>query len=100
MLVGRMKDRLPPGSEKYMPKGLYAEVRKWYFDIAHASFPWPMAALRAFMPESQILFGTDYSPEPMESTVNELPGLTLPQPFEKMLLRGNAERLFPRFKLT
>jgi predicted TIM-barrel fold metal-dependent hydrolase len=100
MLVGRMKDRVPAGSEKYLPNGLYAEVRKWYFDIAHASFPWPMAALRAFMPESQILFGTDYAPEPIESTVNELPGLKLPRAFEQMMLRGNAERLFPRFKLT
>ena len=98
MLAGRMKDRLPQGSEKYLPNGLYAELRKWHYDIAHASFPWPMAAMRAFMPESQILFGTDYSPEPIESTVNELPGLNLPKPFEEMMLRGNAERLFPRFK--
>lgn len=99
MLAGRMKDRLPEGSEKYLPNGLYAELRKWYYDIAHASFPWPMAAMRAFMPESQILFGTDYSPEPIESTVDELPGLRLPRAFEAMMLRGNAEQLFPRFKL-
>ena len=38
-----------------------------------------MAAMRSFMPESQILFGTDYAPEPIESTVNELPGLKLPR---------------------
>ena len=99
MLAGRMKDRLPQGAGKYLPNGLYAELRKWYYDIAHASFPWPMAAMRAFMPDSQILFGTDYSPEPIESTVNELPGLNLPKEFEQMLLRGNAERLFPRFKV-
>jgi predicted TIM-barrel fold metal-dependent hydrolase len=100
MLAGRMKDRVPAGAEKYMPNGLYAELRKWYYDIAHASFPWPMAAMRAFMPESQILFGTDYAPEPIESTVNELPGLKLARAFEQMMLRSNAERLFPRFKLT
>src|SRR5262249_28656742 len=47
MLVGRMKDRIPNGAEKYLPNGLCAEVRKWYFDVAHATFPWPMAALRA-----------------------------------------------------
>jgi len=99
MLAGRMKDRIPPGSEKYLPNGLYAELRKWYYDIAHASFPFPMAAMRALMPDSQILFGTDFAPEPMESTVNELPGLTLSTEFEQMLLRGNAERLFPRFKI-
>jgi len=99
MLVGRMKDRVPAASEKYLPNGLYAEVRKWYFDVAHATFPWPFAAAKAFMPESHLLFGTDYSPEPIESTVNELPGLKLPRPFELALLRGNAERLFPKFKL-
>jgi predicted TIM-barrel fold metal-dependent hydrolase len=57
---------------------------------------WP---LRQLMPESRILFGTDYSPEPIESTVNELPGLKLTKEFEQMLLRGNAERLFPRFRI-
>jgi predicted TIM-barrel fold metal-dependent hydrolase len=99
MLAGRMNDRIPAGAQKYLPNGLYAELRKWYYDIAHASFPWPFAAMKAFMPESQILFGTDYSPEPIESTVDYLPELKLTPQFEQMLLRGNAELLFPRFKL-
>ncbi len=99
MLAGRMKDRVPPESTKYIPQGLYAELRKWYFDIAHAAFPWPMAALMKFMPQEQILFGTDYSPEPIESTVDELPGLALSPAFMQMMGRGNAERLFPRFKV-
>jgi predicted TIM-barrel fold metal-dependent hydrolase len=100
MLAGRMNDRIPRGAEQYLPNGLYAELRKWYYDIAHASFPWPYAAMKAFMPESQILFGTDYSPEPIESTVDPLPSLNLPRAFEQMMLRGNAERLFPRFKVA
>ena len=100
MLAGRMNDRIPQGAEQYLPNGLYAELRKWYYDVAHASFPWPYAAMKAFMPESQILFGTDYAPEPIESTVDQLPGLNLPRAFEQMMLRGNAERLFPRFKVA
>jgi 6-methylsalicylate decarboxylase len=100
MLAGRMNDRIPPNAKQYLPDGIYPALRKWYFDIAHASFPWPYAAMKAFMPESQILFGTDYAPEPIESTVNELPGLKLEPKFEQMMLRGNAERLFPRFRLT
>jgi predicted TIM-barrel fold metal-dependent hydrolase len=99
MLAGRMNDRIPAGAQKYLPNGLYAELRKWYYDIAHASFPWPFAAMKAFMPESQILFGTDFSPEPIESTVDYLPQLKLSSDFERMLLRGNAERLFPRFRV-
>lgn len=100
MLAGRMNDRVPRGAEQYLPNGLYAELRKWYFDVAHATFPWPYAAMKAFMPESQILFGTDYAPEPIESTVDQLPGLKLSRAFEEMMLRGNAERLFPRFKVA
>jgi hypothetical protein len=38
--------------------------------------------------------------EPIESTVDQLPGLKLPKAFEQMLLRGNAERSVPRFKTT
>jgi predicted TIM-barrel fold metal-dependent hydrolase len=98
MLAGRMNDRIPPGAMKYLPNGLYAELRKWYYDVAHATFPWPYAAMKAFMPESQILFGTDYAPEPIESTVDPLPQLKLTRAFEQKMLRGNAERLFPRFK--
>lgn len=101
MLAGRMKDRYPKDPErlKYIPDGLYAELRKWYYDIGHASFPMPMAAMRAIMPDSQILFGTDFFPEPIESTVDELPALRLPRKTLIAIERGNAERLFPRFKL-
>jgi len=31
-----------------------------------------MAALRSFVPPSQILFGTDYPLEPIETTHNEM----------------------------
>jgi len=99
MLAGRMKDRVPNGSEQYLPNGLYTELRKWYYDIAHASFPWPMAAMMKFMPHDHILFGTDYSPEPIESTVNEIPNLGLSNEFMQNMGRKNAERLFPRFKI-
>ena len=50
MLAGRMNDRIPRGAEQYLPNGLYAELRKWYFDVAHATFAWPFdrgAAARA-----------------------------------------------------
>src|SRR5262245_13850573 len=46
----------------------------------------------------QYLFGTDFSPEPIESTVNEIPGLGMSRDVQEMLERKNAERLFPRFK--
>ena len=46
------------------------------------------------------MFGTDFSPEPMESTVNELPHLGLSVQVTKAIERENAEKWFPRFKAT
>ena len=44
------------------------------------------------------LFGTDWPAEPMESTLDELPKSKLSPADMQALNRGNAERLFPRFK--
>ena len=101
VLAGRIKDRYPTDAKhvQYIPNGVWAELKKFYFDIAHASYPMPLAALLKFAPESHILFGTDFSPEPIESTVNELPTSGLSAALIRALERGNAERLFPRFKV-
>ena len=59
----------------------------------------PWAALTALVPPTQLpFFGTDYSAEPIESTVNEIPNLGISRDVLEMLERKNAERLFPRFK--
>jgi predicted TIM-barrel fold metal-dependent hydrolase len=101
VLAGRIKDRYPldPKHTEYIPNGVWAELKKFYFDIAHASYAMPLAALLKFAPESNILFGTDFSPEPIESTVNELPKSGLSPSLMRAIERGNAERLFPRFKV-
>jgi predicted TIM-barrel fold metal-dependent hydrolase len=100
VLAGRIKDRYPNDSKhaEYIPNGVYAELKKFYFDIAHASYPMPLAALLKFAPATNILFGTDFSPEPIESTVNELPTSGLSPALMRAIERENAERLFPRFK--
>jgi predicted TIM-barrel fold metal-dependent hydrolase len=60
----------------------------------------PMASVRAFAPTTQLLFGTDYPIEPTESTVQQFPNLKLPADVQHALDRGNAERLWPRFKTS
>jgi hypothetical protein len=54
-MTDRLYDNTPKGREAVrrgneygadLPNGLYAEVRKWYFDVAHATFPWPFAAAK------------------------------------------------------
>jgi 6-methylsalicylate decarboxylase len=101
MIAGRIKDRYPhdPKHDEYIPNGVIAELQKFYIDIAHASFPYPMAAMMKFALPDHILFGTDYPFEPIESTVNELPGLGISAKVMQAIERENAEKLLPRFKV-
>lgn len=112
-LAGRIKDRVPgagstkdgkfnpdAGTNDKLPKGAYYELKRLYFECAHASYPMPIAAMRAFAPPTQFLFGTDYPIEPMESTVQQFPILKLPSDVQHALDRGNAERLWPKFATT
>jgi predicted TIM-barrel fold metal-dependent hydrolase len=102
VLSQRIKDRYPKDEKhgEYIPNGVIPELQKFYMDIAHASFPAPMAALLKFANPEHIMFGTDYPAEKIETTVDQLPGLGLSPELLQAINRGNAERLFPRFKLT
>jgi predicted TIM-barrel fold metal-dependent hydrolase len=108
---GRMKDRVPgfstyggkplsnrDGKVDRIPNGVFYELRKLYYECAHAAYPPAIAAMTAFAPSTQYLFGTDWPAEPMESTLDELPKNKLSPEVLHALNRGNAERLFPRFK--
>lgn len=101
VLAGRIKDRYPndPKHAEFIPNGVIPELQKFYFDVAHATFPYPLAALLKLALPTHILFGTDFSPEPIESTVDELPKSGLSAAMMRAIERENAERLFPRFKV-
>ena len=58
----------------------------------------PLAALTKFVPMSQILFGTDYPAEPVDTTIEQLARFGLSAKELQAIDRGNAERLFPRLK--
>jgi predicted TIM-barrel fold metal-dependent hydrolase len=118
VLAGRIKDRVPgantsntntakvgsiepsnhEGKNAKIPKGAYYEMKKLYYECAHASYPMPMAALMKFVGPSQLLFGTDFPAEPMETTIGNLPSDGLSPEVLRAMERGNAERLFPRLK--
>jgi predicted TIM-barrel fold metal-dependent hydrolase len=57
-----------------------------------------MAALTKQVPTSQLLFGTDYPAEPMESTLDHLPENGLAPEVLQASGGDNAEHLFPRLK--
>jgi len=110
-LAGRIKDRVPgagsnpngkynpeAGTSDKVPKGAWYELKRLYYECAHATYAMPIAALREFAPSTQYLFGTDFPIEPTESTVYNLPMRKLPSDVQHALDRGNAERLWPKFK--
>jgi 6-methylsalicylate decarboxylase len=98
VLAGRVQDRVPKNRPDLFPTGALDKLKAQYYECAHAAFPWAIAALRAFTTTDHIMFGTDWPMEPAESTTDEIPGLKLPPDVLYAMERGNAERLFPRFK--
>lgn len=50
---------IPANAGKF-PDGVAAELQRFFYDTAQAADPGTMAALRALVPVSQVVFGTDY----------------------------------------
>jgi predicted TIM-barrel fold metal-dependent hydrolase len=99
-LSGRIKDQVRnkqgssiPGG----PAGALEEMRKLYFEVAHATFPSPLAAMMKLAPTTQYLFGTDFPVWPYDTTVGPMYETVLPADVQLALDRGNAARLFPKF---
>ena len=99
LMAGRIKDRYPADRKQWIPNGVWAEFRKLYYELAHGSWRQNLLALKEFVPTSQVLFGTDFTPEPVETTIRELPSSPYTAAELQMIERTNAEKLFPRFKL-
>jgi predicted TIM-barrel fold metal-dependent hydrolase len=80
------------------PDGVEAEYRKLYFDTAQGYYPVNMAAMRSLVPDSHILFGSDYPYFAIEQSVGGLGRLNLPPAFLRAVERGNAQALLPRWR--
>ncbi len=100
MLAGRIDDvghQTRPDFAAVIPQGsVQAAIQRLYFDVANSMYPSSYAALRASMPLSQILFGTDYPFQPIDGT---RPGVEklVSAADRPAIARANAARLFPRF---
>jgi predicted TIM-barrel fold metal-dependent hydrolase len=75
------------------------EIQRHYYDTAQTANPASMSALRKVVPDSQILFGTDFPYSGIVSDVSDLKecGVFTAAECEK-IGRENALKLFPRFK--
>jgi len=88
--------KTPPYSSD-LPEGFRAEARKFYYDTAQTSNPAAMAALKAVIPTSHVVFGTDY---PFRTHADHAKGLRECGVFSDAELRGiereNILALLPR----
>ena len=86
-----------PQIARRLPQGLNHELERFYYDTAQTSNNVAMGALAKLVPNSQILFGTDY---PFRTVVEHVRNLTECGVFNEAQLaaigRGNALALFPR----
>jgi predicted TIM-barrel fold metal-dependent hydrolase len=87
----------PRERAKRLPRGLDYELKRLYYDLASVGWSMPgMAAVLKLWPITQLTYGSDV---PFGSAVGIADGITrlLADADLKLIQRGNAVRLFPRF---
>ncbi|MCK1277431.1 amidohydrolase [Bradyrhizobium sp. 61] len=81
------------------PRTFRDQIREYYFDVAQASNPVSLTALKQLVPASRIVFGTDY---PFRTIAEHVKTLSDSKLFDEKELAqvesGNMQRLIPRLK--
>jgi predicted TIM-barrel fold metal-dependent hydrolase len=97
MLAGRMEFffKFRPDAKTIAPEGFKAEFQRLYYDTANATDPSPMAALLKLVPETQVVFGSDYPYVPIDTQAKALRELGLAESTVRAIESGNARRLLP-----
>ena len=102
MLAGRIAGvgSLPLLGDRAVPAPAAIEqIRSWHYDLALASAPAQVAALRELVPVSQILYGTDFpfAPAPIVAAAGAaMAALPLTDADRHAIACGNAARLLPQ----
>jgi 6-methylsalicylate decarboxylase len=98
MLAGRIAagSRSRKDLAEIAPDGIENELRKLHYDTANSAYRPTMAALLAFVPASQVLFGSDFPYYTITQNVENFGKLELSAADRNAIDRGNAERLLPQ----
>ncbi len=96
MIACRMHQYAPADAAAKAPQGIDFELTRHYYDIAGTAYRPAVAALRSFVPVSQILFGSDHPYVPLRDTAAGLIDLGLAPDELKAIGRDNALRMLPR----
>jgi predicted TIM-barrel fold metal-dependent hydrolase len=98
MLANRIARLFPKELAPQAPNGVLYELKRQYYDTASASNPTSLSALLSIVPNSQILFGSDFPFLSAGDTASDLTHSGLPDNTVEAINRINAVRLFERLK--
>jgi 6-methylsalicylate decarboxylase len=98
VLAGRIANGLKNRKNlaEIAPDGIEQQLKKLHFDTANSAYAPTMAALLAFVPVSQVLFGSDFPYLTIGQNAEGFDKLGLSAVDAHAINRGNAERLLPR----
>ncbi len=81
-----------------VPNGVMPEIRRFYYDVAQVANPISFPSLRAMVPLSQIIFGTDFPYRSAKRIADGLLQCGLSQGERRAIYRENVLKLLPRFR--
>lgn len=87
-----------PKLKEMLPNGVLYELQRLFYDTASAINPPNMAGLRALVPLTQILFGSDNPWVPIVTTATTLDKFGFTAEEQVAINRENALRLFPHLR--
>ncbi len=93
-IAGALRSR--PDIQAIAPDGIDRQFQRLFYDTANAFYAPTMAALSAYVPASQILFGSDYPYLSLDQNLDGLDRLALPDARRAAILADNARALLPR----
>jgi len=98
VLAGRIANGLKRRNNlaEIAPEGVEQQLKKLHYDTANSAYAPTMAALLAFVPVSQVLFGSDFPYLTIGQNVEGFDKLGLSAEDAHAINRGNAVRLMPR----
>jgi predicted TIM-barrel fold metal-dependent hydrolase len=98
MLAGRIANssRNVKDLAQIAPNGVIEEFRRLHYETANSAYAPTIAALRQFVPASQILFGTDFPYISVMDNVDRIGKLGIPAADLAAIEHNNAAKLFAR----
>ncbi len=83
---------------QYVPDGVMTELQRFHYDVAQIAHPMALAALTRLVPNSQILWGTDFPFRFGTEYVKALDEFGFSAGDLRQIERDNALRLLPRWR--